>query len=79
LRRGTLALVRATFTGFKALPAPHGKHWRDILQLGSSATRIEIEANFKRLSRDRHPDRGGSADAMAELNNARETALKEIG
>jgi hypothetical protein len=39
-----------------------------------------IEANFKRLSRDRHPDRpGGSTDAMAELNNARETALKEIG
>ena len=36
-----------------------------------------IEANFKRLARDRHPDRGGSDAAMAELNAARERALKE--
>lgn len=78
LRHGTLALVRATFTGFQALPAPNGKHWRDILQVGDYASRDTIEANFKRLAKDRHPDAGGSADQMAELNNARETALREI-
>ncbi|HSV45118.1 MAG TPA: hypothetical protein VLJ58_04925, partial [Ramlibacter sp.] len=33
LRHGTLALVRASFTGFKALPAPAGKHWSDVLGL----------------------------------------------
>ncbi|WP_315705004.1 MULTISPECIES: J domain-containing protein [unclassified Bradyrhizobium] len=79
LRHGTLALVRATFTGFQALPAPKGKHWRDILQLGAQPTRVDIEANYKRLSRDRHPDRGGSTEAMAELNSARDTALREVG
>jgi hypothetical protein len=79
LRHGTLALVRATFTGFQALPAPKGKHWRDILQLGAHPTRHEIEANYRRLSRDRHPDRGGTTEQMAELNNARDTALREIG
>lgn len=79
LRHGTLALVRATFTGFLSLPAPTGKHWRDILQVGPSPTRDIIEAQFRRLARDRHPDKGGSADAMAELNGARETALREIG
>ena len=78
LRHGTLALVRATFTGFQSLPPPAGKHWRDILQVGDYASRETIEANFKRLAKDRHPDAGGSADQMAELNNARETALREI-
>jgi len=80
LRHGTLALVRASFTGFKALPAPEGKHWRDVLALPSDApvTRESIDAAFKMLAVVRHPDRGGSADAMAELNNARETALREV-
>lgn len=79
LRHGTLALVRATFTGFQALPAPKGKHWRDVLALPSDArgTKEEIEKAYKALAVVRHPDRGGSAEAMAELNNARETALRE--
>ncbi|MBN9007267.1 MAG: J domain-containing protein [Rhizobiales bacterium] len=82
LRHGTLALVRATFTGFQALPAPKGKGWRDILDLTNVATvtRSHVETAYKALSRERHPDRpGGSTDAMAELNNARDTALREIG
>ena len=79
LRHGTLSLVRATFTGFQALPAPEGKHWRDILKVGDNATRDVIESQYRGLARDRHPDKpGGSTEAMAELNNARETALKEI-
>lgn len=81
LRHGTLALVRATFTGFQALPAPKGKHWRDILALPTDTkeTPAEIEAAFRRLAVTRHPDKGGSVDAMAELNIARETALREVG
>ena len=79
LRHGTLNLVRASFTGFTALPAPAGKHWKDILQVGGNPSRDVIEANYRRLASDRHPDKGGSTEQMAELNNARETALKEIG
>lgn len=79
LRHGTLALVRASFTGFKALPAPPGGHWRDILQVTGSPSKEVIDANYRRLARDRHPDHGGSADAMAALNAARDAALKEIG
>lgn len=80
LRHGTLALIRATFTGFRALPAPAGKHWRDILALPSDqvGTREQIERAFKTLATVRHPDRGGSTEAMAELNIARETALREL-
>ncbi|WP_315768306.1 MULTISPECIES: J domain-containing protein [unclassified Bradyrhizobium] len=81
LRHGTLALVRATFSGFQALPAPKGKHWRDVLQLTDvpNVARSHIETAYKALSRERHPDRGGSTEAMAELNSARDTALHEVG
>jgi hypothetical protein len=78
LRHGTLALVRATFTGFQALPSPQGKHWSDILQVRRDASRDAIEANYRRLAKDRHPDAGGGPDAMSELNNARDIALREI-
>lgn len=81
LRHGTLALVRATFTGFKALPAPAGKHWRDILALPADtpSSKQAIDEAYRLLAAVQHPDRGGSTDAMAELNDARQTALREIG
>lgn len=81
LRHGTLALVRASFTGFKALPAPEGKHWRQILGItaDTSVTADSVNLTYRRLAADRHPDRGGSADAMSELNAARDTALREVG
>lgn len=83
LRHGTLALVRASFQGFKALPPPPGskpaRTWREVLDLDGSPTRERIEANYRSLARERHPDAGGSAGAMSELNAAKAEALKEIG
>lgn len=75
LRHGTLALVRATFQGFKALPPP--PHWSSVLGLKPNARREEIDAAYRRLASQRHPDVGGSDTAMAELNLARDRALKE--
>lgn len=85
LRHGTLALVRATFTGFAALPAPGAKRdWRDVLDLNederSRVNRPIIEGRYRKLAAERHPDRAsGSHEKMAELNRARDEALKEIG
>lgn len=85
LRHGTLALVRATFKGFQALPAPGApRPWRDVLDFMPNdtpqITRDVIEARYRRLASIRHPDKpGGSHDAMSELNRAKEEALKEIG
>lgn len=78
LRHGTLALVRATFTGFSALPAPD--HWR-ILGIDPSlpVTFDIIEAAYRQKARERHPDMvAGSHEAMAELNMARTRALAEL-
>lgn len=80
LRHGTLHLVKATMTGFKALPPPPGgkakRPWWDVLQVRQDASREAIEANYRSLAKQRHPDAGGSAEAMAELNEARAEALK---
>jgi hypothetical protein len=72
LRHGTLALVRATFTGFLSLPAPAGKHWSDVLSLPRDAKRADVDAAYRRLASQRHPDKGGTDAAFAELNAARE-------
>lgn len=80
LRHGTLALVRATFTGFKALPAPAGKHWRDILKITGPVTKETIGAAYRERAGEAHPDKpGGSTEKMAELSAARDAALKELG
>lgn len=65
LRHGTLALVRATFQGFKALPAPNTKHWAEVLNVPRDAKRSDIEVMYRRLARERHPDHGGSDAMMA--------------
>lgn len=82
LRHGTLALVRATFTGFAALPSPRSKRpWTSVLGFSTfdGLSAATIEARFKKLAKTAHPDAGGSDAAMAELNQARADALKEIG
>lgn len=82
LRHGGLNIVRATFTGFAALPAPAGtRSWREVFDYSATARpRIEdIQSDYRNLSRTAHPDHpDGSHDKMAELNRAREEALKEL-
>lgn len=70
LRHGTLALVRASFTGFKALPAPPGSEWWDVLQVKRDSSLDVVRANFRRLASENHPDKGGTADKMATINEA---------
>jgi hypothetical protein len=76
LRHGGLAIVRATFTGFKLLPAPD---WRRILGVRGEATIEHVESAYRLKARAAHPDKGGSQDAMAELNRARDAARLELG
>jgi hypothetical protein len=81
LRHGTLALVRATFQGFRALPAPAGaRTWRDVLDFPPQAvvTFDMVRDRYRRLASSMHPDKaGGTHGGMAELNQARDAALLE--
>lgn len=72
-RHGGAQILERAFTGFAALSPP--RQWWDVLQVRPDASVEAIEANFRRLARDRHPDAGGSDAAMAELNGARAAAL----
>lgn len=85
LRHGTLALVRATFAGFVALPSPEGfqkRTWRQVMGWpdGLEVTENTIGVVYRGLARERHPDKArDSGQLMAELNVARDEALKEVG
>lgn len=80
LRHGTLALVRAAFTGFAALPPPSGtRSWRDVLDLPLGVGLATAEARYRERARSAHPDNGGSNELMAELNAAIAAARKELG
>lgn len=74
-RHGGATMMERAFDGFAALTAP-GKNWWDVLEVRPDAPRDVIEANFRRLARDKHPDNGGSHEAMSALNEARDAALK---
>ena len=83
LRHGTLALVRATFMGFAALPAPSAKRpWREVMGFGAAyrPQREEILDRFRNLAKEAHPDKPtGSEARMAELNDAKMRAIEELG
>lgn len=71
LRHGTLELVRATFTGFLALPSTIKRRlWWEVLDCGDGDSLDLIRVHYRQLSRENHPDAGGSAEAMAEINAA---------
>ena len=82
LRHGTLQLVKAAMQGFRALPAPPGESWREVLGFrpDTRVTVSDLDARYRKLAAERHPDKpGGSAEAMSKLNVARDRALSEIG
>lgn len=77
-RHGGAVILDRAFSGFTALPKPSGADWWEVLKLPRTATRAEIEARFRELARERHPDKPtGSDHQMAELNRARDQALQE--
>lgn len=79
-RWGTGDMIEAAFQGFAALPA-HAPPppWRTTLRLGASATLADAESAYRTLALESHPDRGGSVEAMAQLNDAIERARAELG
>ena len=81
LRHGGLHIVRSTFRAYMALTGPSSKRsWREVLGMsGRCRDPAEINARWKTLAAQHHPDKGGDPAKMAEINAARDEALKELG
>lgn len=79
MRHGGLHIVRQTFKGFVALPAPAGaKGWREVLGLAGPVAPADIDRAYRDKAGAAHPDKGGSTEAMATLNRARAQAKAAI-
>lgn len=80
LRHGGLNIVRSTFRAYMALTGPSSKRsWRSVLGLSARVSADEVRARWKELAAQHHPDRGGDPAKMAEINAARDEALRELG
>lgn len=73
--RGSLEAMRETLT---ALPAPaRDRDPYEVLGVRPDADLEDIEALYRVKARRLHPDAGGNAEAMRELNQAYERIKKE--
>lgn len=72
-RWGTGDMLERAFMGFEALPQP--EQWFQVLGVSAHATEQEIDAAYRRLAMEHHPDRGGNGDQMARINAARDAGL----
>lgn len=77
-RHGGAVILERAFLGFQALPAPNT--WRDVLAFDPNqpVTLALATARYRDLSKQHHPDKGGSEAKMQELNWAMGEAKKEL-
>ena len=82
MERWGVGSTRQHMGGFRlSLPNPDKpKSWRDVLGIREDqpVTLADVDPVYRNLAHLRHPDRGGDAGDMAELNAARDQARKEL-
>jgi hypothetical protein len=72
--------VEQALAGYRALPADTAADWRTVFGFAEAdaVTAEALQARFRDRAAVAHPDRGGTDEAMAHLNRAREFALAEV-
>lgn len=73
-RAGATELLERAFSGFARLPEA-ATCW-SVLGLSGPTARHEVDARYRELARQHHPDRGGNHETMARLNLAYQEAVK---
>lgn len=74
--------VEQAFQGYAALPAPTMQRpWREVMEYNYHAepSSETLKDSYRILAKLKHPDNGGSDEAMAELNRAYQQAKEELG
>lgn len=75
LRWGVADSVEQAFAGFAALPPVRG--WWEVLGVARNAPLAEVKRRHHELAAMHHPDVGGDAGKMAEVNEAVAAAERE--
>lgn len=78
-RHGGAEILDRTFSGFKRLNAETEENWWDVLQVRPDASLDAIQVSYRHLLKTRHPDAGGTHEAMTALNRARDQAIRAKG
>lgn len=81
-RWGSTEMMQQAFAGFAQIAAPKPRvkrHWTDVLHAGTGMSAEVVGQNRKELLMRHHPDRGGSHELTAEINQAWEDFKKERG
>lgn len=70
--RWGVGTIEQAFAGYTALPAPGSTadDWRTVLGVTVADTFEEVSAAYKAKALSAHPDRGGSHERMAWINQA---------
>lgn len=76
-RHGGAEILDRAFSGFIALPAPE-QPWQ-VLGVPMQAARSDVDAAYRRLAMQHHPDRGGDQAEMSRINAARDAMLERCG
>lgn len=79
-RHGGAQILDRAFTGFTALTPPAvARHWREVVGVPSTVMDMPtVRLAFRRRAAEAHPDKGGTHEAMSELNIALAAAEKEL-
>lgn|SRR3990167_3053877 len=80
-RWGASDMMERAFQGFTALENSKPRTWREILfpnGCPADVTLASVKTNYRRLAWGAHPDRGGTHEAMTELNVALAQAEQEL-
>lgn len=82
-RWGGGQILDRAFSGFTALPPPgqaSARGWREVLGVDAMERDLaKVQDKYRRLAAVHHPDRGGSADSMSEINWAWTQAQEALG
>ena len=77
-RWGAKHMIKAMFTGFKALPErAGGSNWWEVLGVKEKSTPEQVKEAHKILVKKHHPDAGGDAELFRRVQEAFEQFQKQ--